>query len=126
MRIKAIEFQLGSELETLEDLGAANPDWNLERLVGKTGIAQHYVSAADETPLSLATQACENLLEAEDRAPIDGLIYVTQSPEPTIPTAASHRDLRTTIHCTPLASAPSAIRTPISCLRWATENEVTP
>ncbi|MDP6353098.1 MAG: ketoacyl-ACP synthase III [Alphaproteobacteria bacterium] len=88
MRIKAIEFQLGSRVETLEDLGAANPEWNVDRLLRKTGIAQHHVSGPDETPLSLAVQACETLFETQDRAAIDGLIYVTQSPEPTIPTTA--------------------------------------
>jgi len=88
MRISAIEYQLASRLETMAELARINPEWNAERLVAKTGIAQHYVAAEGETALSLAEQACKALLAGTDRATVDGMVYVTQSPESGIPTTA--------------------------------------
>lgn len=88
MRIQSIEYELASTIETLEELGTLNPDWQVGRLLAKTGIAQHYVSKPGETPLSMANRACERLLNGHDRSDIDGLIYVTQSPESRIPATA--------------------------------------
>jgi 3-oxoacyl-[acyl-carrier-protein] synthase-3 len=88
LNIRYIEFQLASTAETLAELGAINPDWRIERLFKKTGIRRHYVSGAGETTSSLAEQVCRRLLSNCDSAGIDGLIYVTQSPESTIPSTA--------------------------------------
>lgn len=88
MRIDSIEYELASTVETLEDLGQLNPEWQVERLLSKTGIARHHVSQPGETPFSMASQACERLLDGYDKSAIDGLIYVTQSPESRIPTTA--------------------------------------
>ena len=88
MQIGAIEFKLGSKIETLAQACEHNPDWQADRLFAKTGIMQRHLAAPGESPLSLAVEACERVLNNAGRDHIDGLIYVTQSPESTIPTTA--------------------------------------
>ena len=88
MRISAIEFKLGSKIETLVELGVHNPDWQIDRLLAKTGIVQRHVVTPEESPLALAEEACKELLAITGRDHVDGLIYVTQSPESNIPATA--------------------------------------
>ena len=88
MQISAIEFKLGSKIETLAQACEQNPDWQADRLLAKTGIFQRHLATPEESPLSLAVEASEKVLNDANRNKIDGLIYVTQSPESTIPTTA--------------------------------------
>ena len=88
MQISAIEFKLGSKIETLAQACEQNPDWQADRLLAKTGIFQRHLATPEESPLSLAVEASEKVLNDASRNKIDGLIYVTQSPESTIPTTA--------------------------------------
>lgn len=88
MQISAIEFKLGSKIETLAQACEHNPDWQADRLFAKTGIMQRHLATPEESPLSLAVDACERVLDDAGRNYVDGLIYVTQSPESTIPTTA--------------------------------------
>ena len=88
MQIRAIEFKLGSKIETLAQACEHNPDWQADRLFAKTGIMQRHLATPEESPLSLAVDACERVLDDAGRNDVDGLIYVTQSPESTIPTTA--------------------------------------
>ena len=88
MQISAIEFKLGSKIETLAQACEQNPDWQADRLFAKTGIFQRHLATPEESPLSLAVEASEKVLNDASRNKIDGLIYVTQSPESTIPTTA--------------------------------------
>ena len=88
MQISAIEFKLGSKIETLAQACEHNPDWQADRLFAKTGIMQRHLATPEESPLSLAVDACERVLDDAGRNHVDGLIYVTQSPESTIPTTA--------------------------------------
>ena len=88
MQISAIEFKLGSKIETLAEACEHNPDWQADRLFAKTGIMQRHLATPEESPLSLAGDACERVLDDAGRNHVDGLIYVTQSPESTIPTTA--------------------------------------
>lgn len=88
MRIDAIEFQLGSRNENLADLSSDNPDWQTDRLFAKTGVMQRHLLGPKESPLTLAQTACDRLLERTGRKKVGGLIYVTQSPESTIPATA--------------------------------------
>ena len=88
MQISAIEFKLGSKIETLAEACEHNPDWQADRLLAKTGIMQRHLATPEESPLSLAVDACERVFNDAGRNRIDGLIYVTQSPESTIPTTA--------------------------------------
>ena len=88
MQISAIDFKLGSRIETLDDLGEQNPDWKTDRLLAKTGIVQRHIATSTESPLSLAEEACKRLFEVVAPEDVDSLIYVTQSPDSTIPTTA--------------------------------------
>lgn len=88
MKIVGIEYCVGRHLEGWDELLKDNPDWDKEALTGKTGISERYVAGNDETALSLATDAGEKLLTEFDRDSIDGLIYVTQSPDSHIPATA--------------------------------------
>jgi len=88
MKISAIHYKLGARAETLADLCEINPEWQLQRLVAKTGIVNRHVSGGEETPMGMAEEACMALLENVDRTSIDSLIYVTQSPDSRIPTTA--------------------------------------
>ena len=88
MQISAIEFKLGSKIETLAEACEQNPDWQADRLLAKTGILRRHLATPEESPLSLAVEASEKVLNEAGRNRIDGLIYVTQSPESTIPTTA--------------------------------------
>ena len=88
MQIDAIEFQLGSRIEGLADLSNDNPEWQTDRLLAKTGVERRHLLGSGETPLKLAERACERLLQQTGNRKVGGLIYVTQSPESTIPTTA--------------------------------------
>ena len=88
MRIEAIEFQLGSRVEGLSDLSDDNPEWQTDRLFAKTGVERRHLLASNETPLRLAEGACNRLFQQTGKRKVGGLIYVTQSPESTIPTTA--------------------------------------
>lgn len=88
MRITSITYQLPSRTETIWELKEFNPDWKAETLYEKTGIAKRYVSMPHETALTLGIQAGQKLLCDIDRQTIDGLIYVTQSPDSLIPSTS--------------------------------------
>jgi 3-oxoacyl-[acyl-carrier-protein] synthase-3 len=70
-----------------EDLRAAYPDWDFDRLVKRTGVVRRYVAADGETALDLAARACERLIDAGTLAPddIDAVIFCTQSPDYIMP-----------------------------------------
>jgi 3-oxoacyl-[acyl-carrier-protein] synthase-3 len=88
MRISAIDYYLPRTIETLADLGAANPEWDTAKILCKTGVERRHVAASDETPLAMAEAAARKLLAELDGTVIDGLIYVTQSPDSLIPATA--------------------------------------
>lgn len=101
MQIADITYALGSVSETLDDLGRDNPDWDTDQLLEKTGIAVRHICTPEETAMKLAERAGLELVERVDREAIDGLIYVTQSPDSNIPTNACilHRTLGLDTNC---------------------------
>ena len=101
MRISSIEYKLGSKVETLAELGKYNPGWQVDRLLAKTGIAKRQILTPDESLLGLAEEACKRIFEEQERDNIDGLVYVTQSPDSRIPTTACllHETLGLRKHC---------------------------
>jgi len=85
IKIEKIEYYLPAKKETREDLVRDNPDWRMDSIEQKTGIINRYV-VDDESALDLAVQAANKLkLNGNE---IDGIIYVTQSPEYVLPTTA--------------------------------------
>lgn len=88
MQIVDIDYQLASRPETLEELGKLNPDWRLGKILDKTGVRTRHVSVDGETASTLAETTARRLLDRVGADTVDGLIYVTQSPESTLPTTA--------------------------------------
>ena len=90
LKISAISYHLPSLVETNDTLKEDNPDWDIPKILDKTGILTRYISAADETAVDLAFEAGTKLLHSEivNLEEIDLLILVTQSPDFVLPTSA--------------------------------------
>jgi 3-oxoacyl-[acyl-carrier-protein] synthase-3 len=85
--IESISCAFPARSVSNDELRAAYPDWDFERLEKRTGVSRRYVAANGETALDFATQACEQLA-AEDRlrpADIDAVIFCTQTPDYIMP-----------------------------------------
>jgi 3-oxoacyl-[acyl-carrier-protein] synthase-3 len=76
--------------ETNEQLKAEFPDWDIDLIASKTGIAARYIAAPDELSSDLAVAACEKLFSRFniDRSSIDFLLLCTQTPDCPLPTTA--------------------------------------
>lgn len=89
-RIVAIEYVLPEGILTNEDLAAEYPNWSVDKIFSKTGIAQRHIAATGETSADLAERAGRALLltgviSASD---IDFLVLCTQSPDYFLPATA--------------------------------------
>lgn len=76
--------------ETDRELHSLFPDWNLEEIVGKTGIRNRYIADPNVTASDLAVAAAEKLFGdyGVDRASIDFILLCTQTPDYPLPTTA--------------------------------------
>ena len=102
MRFTCIRHALASHAECVQALVDDNPSWNVERLEENVGIRKRHISGPEETALSLAIEAGDRALSNySDRSLIDGLVYVTQSPDSNIPATACllHRELKLSKSC---------------------------
>jgi len=88
LQITDIEYVLGKNKESLEDLGKINPDWMIEKLKDKTGIHSRHTLGVNETEKSLVIEASKKLFERVNPDDIDGIIHVSQSPFSRLPTSA--------------------------------------
>ena len=88
--IGPIAVHFPDRVETNDDLRAAHPEWNIDTIAEKTGIAQRYVAAEGECASDLATKAAEKLFREHDIDPasIDYLLLCTQTPDYPLPTTA--------------------------------------
>ena len=59
MRIVGITYQFPSLIETIWELKELNPNWDVDILYEKTGIAKRYISTPEETALTLGIQAAQ-------------------------------------------------------------------
>ncbi len=83
--ISGIKFTLPKKKISIKKICKTN-NWSYEKTILATGIKYKYVSNKNETALNLALSAAKKLkFKKKD---IDGLIYVTQSPEYLLPTTA--------------------------------------
>ncbi len=88
-RIEAIDYYLPKKKEDLKSLIYKNPEWSIEEIKKKTGVINRYISNPNETALDLGISAAEKLLKNyKNRSKIDALIFVTQSPDYSLPTTA--------------------------------------
>lgn len=85
--IESIAYSLPERCLTNEELRAAYPDWDFDRLEKRTGVMRRFVAAEDETALDFALRACEQLTQdGRLRLPeIDGVIFCTQTPDYIMP-----------------------------------------
>ncbi len=88
--IGPIAVHFPERVETNADLQTQFPKWDLELIERKTGIAQRYIAAPDETASDLAVQACQKLFRehAIDPKEIDFVLLCTQTPDYPLPTTA--------------------------------------
>lgn len=89
VRIGAISYHLPSTVEGPEALKKDNPDWDLPKILEKTGVLTRHVASDGETAADLAFRAGSGLFEERsDARDSDLLILVTQSPDYFLPTSA--------------------------------------
>ncbi len=89
-KILGIAGQLPAKIETNEDLARQNPDWDMDRIAGKTGIEARHITSDSETASDLGYAAATKLL-AKNIVPIaeiDYLIVGTQTPDHFLPSDA--------------------------------------
>ena len=89
IKISAISCHLPETIEGVDILQRDNPEWDMPKILEKTGIRERYISAPAETAVDLAFKAGMKLLSnISDIEDIDLLILVTQSPDYVLPTSA--------------------------------------
>lgn len=88
--IKALAYNLPEKILDNEQIAAEFPEWTVEKIEKKIGIKERHITVEGETASDLAIGAAEKLFTANniDRAEIDYLIFVTQSPDYHLPTTA--------------------------------------
>ncbi len=79
-----------ARLETNAALHAQFPGWDIPLIEEKTGIAQRFIAAENETAADLAVAAAEKLFAEHsiDRRTIDFILLCTQTPDYPLPTTA--------------------------------------
>lgn len=89
VKISAISYHLPETMEGVDTLQRDNPDWDMPKILDKTGIHNRYISSPGETAVDLAFAAGKKLLgNLTSHEEIDLLILVTQSPDYVLPTSA--------------------------------------
>jgi 3-oxoacyl-[acyl-carrier-protein] synthase-3 len=86
-RVAGIEYALPARKVSNQELAALHPGWQMERVVGSTGVRQRYWCGPGETALDLATTAARKLLSRlyVDPSDIDALLFCTHSPDYPLP-----------------------------------------
>lgn len=88
--IGPIAVHLPDRVETNEQLKAAFPDWDMDQIFEKTGIAQRHIASPRECASDLGVAACQKLFDQHgiDPSSIDFLMFCTQTPDYPLPTTA--------------------------------------
>lgn len=88
--IKAIEYYLPNNILTNMDLASEFPEWSVEKIEEKTGIAQRNISGDGECSSDLGVAAAQKLFSSGACSPedVDYLLFCTQSPDYFLPTTA--------------------------------------
>ena len=85
--LEAISFALPTTQLTNDELRAAYPNWDFDRLEKRAGVFTRHIAAEGETALDFARRACDQLesqglLRANE---IDTIIFCTQTPDYIMP-----------------------------------------
>ena len=85
--IKSIEYYLPEQIINNEDLQRENSQWDMSKVIDKSGVLERHIALKDETALDLSQVACDKLFsnKENDKTSIDGIIYCTQSPDYIMP-----------------------------------------
>jgi len=88
--IGPIAVHLPPRVETNQDLAALFPDWNIELIYSKTGIAQRHIAEKNQCASDLGVEAANQLFTEHgiDPQSIDFLLLCTQTPDYPLPTTA--------------------------------------
>ncbi|MCX6097881.1 MAG: ketoacyl-ACP synthase III [Caldiserica bacterium] len=72
---------------TNEQLCAENPEWDMTKITGRSGVYSRHIAAVNETALDLAVVACRHLLSKNPDllTTVDGLIMCTESEDYPLP-----------------------------------------
>ena len=86
-RIRDMAYALPHAVVTNDDLARDHPEWDMDRVVKRSGVLRRHVAAHEETALDLGRQACQKLFEAHPDLPslVDTLIFCTESADYRIP-----------------------------------------
>ncbi|MBX3256046.1 MAG: ketoacyl-ACP synthase III [Chitinophagaceae bacterium] len=85
--ISAVAYYLPNRELTNEQLSIEFPEWSVEKIMAKVGIASRRIAAPDEFVSDLAVKASQKLFEEHNisAADIDYLVVCTQSPDYFLP-----------------------------------------
>src|ERR1700686_1952562 len=88
--LRAIECYLPENVVSTADLSLQFPDWSVEKIAAKTGIACRHIAAPEECASDLAVAAAQKLFSSGACRPqdIDYVLLCTQSPDYFLPTTA--------------------------------------
>ncbi|MEX2188960.1 MAG: ketoacyl-ACP synthase III [Pirellulales bacterium] len=89
-RLGPIAVYLPERVETIDDLRAEHPGWDVDLIFAKTGIRSRHIAAAEQCSSDLAVAAAERLFAENgiDRRSIDFVLLCTQTPDYPLPTTA--------------------------------------
>jgi 3-oxoacyl-[acyl-carrier-protein] synthase III len=97
LRIVATDYHLPERVVTNDELSLEHPNWDMGRVVARTGTASRHIAAPGETALDLAVTACQKLFGANPELHdlVDGILFCTQSGDYVMPPNACvlHREL---------------------------------
>jgi 3-oxoacyl-[acyl-carrier-protein] synthase-3 len=89
VEINSIAYYLPEKKEDSGDLQDDNPDWDMSKILDKTGVSTRSISSPQQTAVDLALEAGKELFkDVPSRDEIDLIILVTQSPDYVLPTSA--------------------------------------
>ena len=88
--LRAIEYHLPEKTLSTAELSRQFPDWGVEKIDAKTGIACRHIAASEESASDLAVAAAQKLFSSGACGPqdIDFVLLCTQSPDYFLPTTA--------------------------------------
>ena len=88
--VAAVEYHFPKHCLTNEQLAREFPEWSVEKIEEKTGIAERWIAAEGECSSDLGTAAARKLFDSGACRPadIDYLLFCTQSPDHFLPTTA--------------------------------------
>ena len=88
--VAAIEYHFPERCLTNAQLAAEFPEWSVEKIEEKTGIAERWIAAEGECASDLGIAAARKLFDSGACRPadIDYILFCTQSPDHFLPTTA--------------------------------------